>query len=69
MRQEPTRHPYHSTTPSTQALEALYDHASDSRAEERCDPTVQFRYAGRVVIVWSVIDINESVTDFQDKPV
>lgn len=52
-----------------EALEALYDHVSDSRAEERGNPTVQFRYAGRVVIVWSAIDIdvNEPVTDSQDK--
>ncbi len=53
-----------------EALEALYDHSSGPRAARRSDPTVQFRYAGRVVIVWSATDIevNEPVTDPQDGP-
>ena len=44
----------------TDALEALYD-ASESRSEHRSDPTVQFRYAGRTVVVQSPSDIE--VTD------
>ena len=53
-----------------EALEALYDHSSGPRAGERSEPTVQFRYAGRVVIVWSATDIevNEPVTDPRDGP-
>jgi hypothetical protein len=52
-----------------EALEALYDHSSGERAERRRDPTVQFRYAGRVVVVWSAtdIDVNEPVTDPLDE--
>lgn len=57
---------YEATDPD--ALEALYDTFRDTKRGSS-DPTVQFRYAGRVVIVWSAtdIDVNESVADPQNE--